>query len=122
VAEQSWNEADFCVFPVFRVAVMEKCCDACGDGEYYFRSGFSASESDGVLVASISVDRKSMEHTMAEQSWNETDFLCISSISVAVMEKCFDACGDGEYYFRSGFRHQSVSVLQTHRLSLTGRP
>jgi hypothetical protein len=32
----------FCVFPVFSVAVMEKCCDACGDGEYYFRSGFSA--------------------------------------------------------------------------------
>jgi hypothetical protein len=28
----------FCVFPVFSVAVMEKCCDACGDGEYYFRS------------------------------------------------------------------------------------
>jgi hypothetical protein len=26
----------FCVFPVFSVAVMEKCCDACGDGEYYF--------------------------------------------------------------------------------------
>jgi hypothetical protein len=33
----------FCVFPVFSVAVLEKCCDACGDGEYYFRSGFSAS-------------------------------------------------------------------------------
>jgi hypothetical protein len=22
-----------CAFPVFSVAVMEKCCDACGDGE-----------------------------------------------------------------------------------------
>jgi hypothetical protein len=32
-----------CVFPVFSVAVMEKCCDACGDGEYYFRSGCLAS-------------------------------------------------------------------------------
>jgi hypothetical protein len=30
-----------CVFPVFSVAVMEKCCDACGDGEYYFRSKVS---------------------------------------------------------------------------------
>jgi hypothetical protein len=30
----------FCVFPVFSVAVMEKCCDACRDGEYYFRSSF----------------------------------------------------------------------------------
>jgi hypothetical protein len=42
----------FCVFPVFSVAVMEKCCDACGDGEYYFRSGFSTSQgvdiSDGI--------------------------------------------------------------------------
>jgi hypothetical protein len=33
----------FCVFSVLSVAVMEKCCDACGYGEYYFRSGFSAS-------------------------------------------------------------------------------
>jgi hypothetical protein len=31
-----------CVFPVFSVVVMEKCCDACGDGENYFRSCFSA--------------------------------------------------------------------------------
>jgi hypothetical protein len=23
-----------CVFPLFSVAVMEKCCDVCGDGEY----------------------------------------------------------------------------------------
>jgi hypothetical protein len=33
----------FCVFSVLNVAVMEKCCDACGYGEYYFQSGFSAS-------------------------------------------------------------------------------
>jgi hypothetical protein len=25
----------FCIIPVFSVAVMEKCCDACRDGEYY---------------------------------------------------------------------------------------
>jgi hypothetical protein len=31
-----------CVFPVFSVAVMDKCWDACGDGEYYFRSDCSA--------------------------------------------------------------------------------
>jgi hypothetical protein len=30
----------FCVFPVISVTVMEKCCDACGDGNTYFRSGF----------------------------------------------------------------------------------
>jgi hypothetical protein len=70
----------FCVFPVFSVAVMEKCCDACGDGEYYFRSGFSASEGAGVSEASIAVDRKSMGHTVADRSWNEADFLCIFCI------------------------------------------
>jgi hypothetical protein len=48
VAERSWKKPTFCVFPVFSVAVMEKCCDACGDGEYYFRSGCSASEGAGV--------------------------------------------------------------------------
>jgi hypothetical protein len=56
----------FCVFPVFSVAVMEKCCDACGDGEYYFRSGFSTLQGDGVSEASTAVDRKSMGHTVGE--------------------------------------------------------
>jgi hypothetical protein len=70
----------FCVVPVFSVAVMEKCCDACGYGAYYFRSGFSASEGAGVSEASIAVDRKSMGHTMADRSSNEADFLCISCI------------------------------------------
>jgi hypothetical protein len=51
-----------CVLPVLSVAVMEKCCDACGDREYYFWSVFSASQSDGVSAASIAVDRKSMGH------------------------------------------------------------
>jgi hypothetical protein len=41
-----------CVFPVFSVAVMEKCCDACGDGEYYFRSRISTIQGDGVSEAS----------------------------------------------------------------------
>jgi hypothetical protein len=38
----------FCVSSVLNVAVMEKCCDACGYEEYYFRSGFSASLGAGV--------------------------------------------------------------------------
>jgi predicted nucleic-acid-binding Zn-ribbon protein len=37
------TKPNFCVFSVLNVAVMEKCCDACGYGEYYLRSGFSAS-------------------------------------------------------------------------------
>jgi hypothetical protein len=56
----------FCVFPVFSVTVMEKCCDACGVGEYYFRSGFSALRSDSVLEASTAVDQKSTGHTIGE--------------------------------------------------------
>jgi hypothetical protein len=54
----------FCVFPVFSVAVMEKCCDACGDEKYYFRSGFSALQGDGVSEASTAIDRKSTGHTV----------------------------------------------------------
>jgi hypothetical protein len=37
----------FSVFPVFSMAVMEKCFDACGDVDHLFRSGFLAS--DGAL-------------------------------------------------------------------------
>jgi hypothetical protein len=56
----------FCVFPVFSVAVIEKCCDACGDMEYYFRSGVSTLQDDGVSMASSAVDRKSTGHTVGE--------------------------------------------------------
>jgi hypothetical protein len=70
----------FCVFPVFSVVVMEKCCDACREEEYYFRSVFSVSEDAGVSEASTTVDRKSMGHKMADRSSNEADFLCISCI------------------------------------------
>jgi hypothetical protein len=65
----------FCVFPVFSVMVMEKCCDACRYGNTIFRSGFSASEGAAVLEASIAVDLKSMGHTVADRSSNEADFL-----------------------------------------------
>jgi hypothetical protein len=70
----------FCVFPVFSVAIMEKCCDACGDEEYYFRLGCSAPEGADVSVSSIAVDRKSMGHTVGERWWKDADFLCISCI------------------------------------------
>jgi hypothetical protein len=33
-----------------------------------------------VLGASIAVDRKSMGHTVAERSWKDADFVCISCI------------------------------------------
>jgi hypothetical protein len=56
----------YCEFPVFSVAVIEKCCDACGDGEYYFRSSFPASKGDGVSGALTSIDWKSTGHTVLE--------------------------------------------------------
>jgi hypothetical protein len=70
----------FCVFHVFSVAVMEKCCDGCGDEDYCFRSGVSASQSVGFSEALTAVDRKSMGHTVGDRSSNEADFLCISCI------------------------------------------
>jgi hypothetical protein len=70
----------FCVFPVFSVAVMEKCCDACGDGEYSLRSGFLLSQGDGVSEASTAVDQMTSGHTVSERSLNDADFLCISCI------------------------------------------
>jgi hypothetical protein len=50
------TKATFCVFPVFSVAVLERCCDASGDGEYYFRSGYSTGWGAGVPKASIAVE------------------------------------------------------------------
>jgi hypothetical protein len=91
------------VFFIFSVAVREKSCDACGDGEYYFRYSFPALHGDGVSEASIAVDRISTGHTLGELKRQDADFLCFSVFSVAVIEKCCDACGDGKYYFRSGF-------------------
>jgi hypothetical protein len=69
-----------CVFPVIRMPVLGKCCDACSDREYYLRSEFLATEGAGVPVASIAVDRKSMAKTVGDRSSNEADFLCISCI------------------------------------------
>jgi hypothetical protein len=59
---------------------MEKCCDACDDGEYPFRSGSTASEGAGSCEESIVVDRKSMGHTVAERSRRDADLLRIYCI------------------------------------------
>jgi hypothetical protein len=48
------------------VAVKEKCCDACGDGNT-ISGRFLTSSGAGVSVASIAVDRKSMGHTVADR-------------------------------------------------------
>jgi hypothetical protein len=84
-------------FLVFSMAVMENCCDACGDGEYYFRSGFFNLQGDGVSGASSAVDLKSTGHTVGELQWKNPTVCLFPVFCVAVMEKCSDACGDGEY-------------------------
>jgi hypothetical protein len=70
----------FCVVSLLNVAFMQKCSDACGYGEYYFRSVFSASLGAGIYEALDSVDGKSMGHTVADRSSNKADFLCIFCI------------------------------------------
>jgi hypothetical protein len=47
---------------------MVKRGNACGDGEYYFGSGISASEGADLLGASTDVDCKSTRRTVAEHS------------------------------------------------------
>jgi hypothetical protein len=39
-----------------------------------------ASDGADVSGASTAVDRKSMKHTVAERSWKDADFVCISCI------------------------------------------
>jgi hypothetical protein len=175
----------FCVFPVFSVAVMEKCCDACRDGEYYFRSGFSASEGAGDFMwhrlpltgsrwdirwligrrtkptfcvfpvfsvavmekccdasltgstiygqvfrrqrvpefrdASIAVDRKSMGHTMADRSSNEADFLCIwLYLAWRLWKSVVTLVVRGDTISGQAFRRHRVPEFYRHRLPLTG--
>jgi hypothetical protein len=69
-----------CVFPVFSVTVILKCCDAYGYGNRYFQSVFPTMQDDEVPDASTGVDRKSMGHLLGERSWKDADFLCISCI------------------------------------------
>jgi hypothetical protein len=108
----------FCVFPVFSVAVMEKCCDACGNMEYYFGPGSQTSRC--LLFRGIDCrDRKSMGHTVADRRRTKPTFCVFPLLGLAVMEKCCDACGDGKYYFRSAFSAPRVPAFQRHRLPLT---
>jgi hypothetical protein len=63
---------------------MEKCCDACGDGEYYFRSSCLASEGADVSRASIAVDRKSMDKRWLSGR-GKTPTLCVIPVFRALV-------------------------------------
>jgi hypothetical protein len=111
----------FCVFSVLNVAVMEKGCDACRDGEYYFRTDFSASGSAGVLEASIAVDRKSMGQTVADRSSNEADFLCILLyLAWRLWKSVVTLAVKGNTISGRFFLFQRVPEFHRHRLPLTG--
>jgi hypothetical protein len=90
-----------CVFPVFSVSVIEKFCDACGDEKYYFLSGCLPSNNAKTRVASIAVDRSRWDIRRLSGRGKTTTLCVFPVFSMAVMEKFCDACGDGEYYFRS---------------------
>jgi hypothetical protein len=93
----------FCVFPVFSVAVKEKCCDAYGDGEYYFRSGFRRQKGTVFQRHRLPLTGSRWDIRWLICRRTKPTFCVFPVFSVAVKEKCCDACGDGEYYFRSGF-------------------
>jgi hypothetical protein len=86
-----------CVFPVFSVAVMKKCCDVCGDGEYYCRLSFLASQGAGVSEATSVFLTGSRWDIRWLSSRGKTPTLCAFPVGgVAVMEKCCDVFGDAE--------------------------
>jgi hypothetical protein len=111
----------FCVFAVFSVAVMQKCCDACFHGDYCFWSGFSAPEAASVSVASIVVDRKSMGHTVADRSSNEADFLCILLyLAWRLWKSVVTLAVTGNTISGWVFFFQRVPEFERHRIPLTG--
>jgi hypothetical protein len=90
----SRTKPTFCVFSVFGVAAMEKCCDACGDRKYYFRSGFSSS-----TVAVFQGHRLPLTGNRRDIRWligrrTKPTFCVFSVCGVTVMKKCCAACGD----------------------------
>jgi hypothetical protein len=95
----------FCVFPVFSVAVMEKCCDRLAvtgntiSGRVFRRNKVTVFQGHRLPLTGIRQDIRLMSYT------GKTPTFCVfPGICEAVMEKCCDACGDGEYYLLSGFR------------------
>jgi hypothetical protein len=115
------SKPTFFVFSVLNVAVMEKCCDACGYGEYHFRSRSPASGSAGVREASATVDRKSMGQTVADRSSNEADFQCILLyLAWRLWKSVVTLMVSGNTISGRFFRPQRLTEFHWHRLPLTG--
>jgi hypothetical protein len=102
----------FCVFPVFSVAVMEKCCDACGDGNTISGQVFRRQK-----VPVYQYHRLPLTGSRWDIRWvsggGKTPTFCVFPVfSVAVMEKCCDACGDGNTISCRVFWRQRVPLYQ----------
>jgi hypothetical protein len=110
----------FCVSPVFTAAVMEKCCDACGDGEYYKSGRVIRSQRVPVFQWHRLLFTRSRWDIWWVSGREKTPTFCVFPVfSVAVMEKCCDARGDGDCCIRGRvvWRYR-VPVFQWHRISL----
>jgi hypothetical protein len=110
----------FCVFPVFSVAVMESVVTLAVTG-----NTISGRVSWRQRVTVFQWHRLPLTGSRWDIRWlssrgTKPTFCVFPVFRVAVMEKCCDACGDGEYYFRSGFRRQRCRCFRRHRLPLTG--
>jgi hypothetical protein len=99
VADRSSNEADFlCILLYLAWRLWKSVVTLAVYGEYYFRSGFSASE-----VPEFYRHRLPLTGSRWDIRWligrrtKPTFYFVFAVFSVAVMEKCCDACRDGEY-------------------------
>jgi hypothetical protein len=100
-----------CVFPVFSVAVMEKSCDACGDG-----NAISGRLLRRHRVSVFQRHRMQLTGSRLDLQWligrRTRPTACVFPVfSVTAMEKSCDAGGDGERYLRSGFLRENVPVF-----------
>jgi hypothetical protein len=72
-------------------------------------------------VASTTVDRKSMGHTMVDRSSNEADFLCILLyLAWRLWKGVVTLAVTGNTISGQFFRFQRVQEFHWHRLPLTG--
>jgi hypothetical protein len=94
------TKPNFYGFPVLRMAVMEKRCDACGYGKYYFRSLFRCESVPQFKGHRLSLTGSRWDIRLMICRRTKPTFYGFPVFSVAVMEKCCDACCYGEYYFR----------------------
>jgi hypothetical protein len=106
-------------FAVFSVAVMEKCCDACREGEYYLRSVFRRQR-----VPEFERHRLPLTGNRWDIRWligrrTKPTFCVFAVFSVAVMEKCCDACREGNTISGRFFGVMRVPEFKRHRLPLT---